>query len=167
MREGKIPDGKRFLARFIEQPIAVAILILSVVILLVWIDQRDTRQSESISSSAERQISSQSNQSTPVSPTFSTGLATQSAGEGPAGSSQQAPGLGGLLAGLEAKVEADPGNIGNQKLLVQTYKELGMRDKALAKIRGLIKNHPDNESLNQILESILGKGEPNQGKKDK
>lgn len=160
MVDEKIPDGKHFLARLIEQPVAVALLILSMVILLVWIDQRDTRQIESISASAAKQISSRSNQSTFITPNFSAGLATPSAGSSVDSSQEDnmpAPGLGGLLAGLEAKVKADPGNIANQKLLAQTFNELGMRDKALEHIRELIKTHPDDASLNQILESILGK----------
>ena len=39
--------------------------------------------------------------------------------------SQKAPMLVNLVGGLEAKVAADPGNIGNQILLAQTYAEVG------------------------------------------
>ena len=39
--------------------------------------------------------------------------------------------LSGLVAGLEKKVAANPGNIDQQLLLAQTYKELGSRDKGV------------------------------------
>ena len=66
-----------------------------------------------------------------------------------------APGLDSLVAGLEAKVKADPANTGNRILLAQTYNELGMKDKAVTELRALHKQEPDNIRIETVLASIL------------
>jgi tetratricopeptide (TPR) repeat protein len=66
-----------------------------------------------------------------------------------------APGLDSLIAGLEAKVKADPKNVGNRVLLAQTYNELGMRDKAVTELRALHKQEPENLRVDMVLASLL------------
>jgi len=66
-----------------------------------------------------------------------------------------APGLVDLLAGLEAKVKADPANIGNRILLAQTYQELGQREKALKEARDIAEKNPSHPRARMVLASIL------------
>lgn len=66
--------------------------------------------------------------------------------------------LSGLVAGLEKKVAANPGNIEQQLLLAQTYNELDNRDKSLALLRKLNKNSPNNAQVKITLATVLMKG---------
>lgn len=74
---------------------------------------------------------------------------------------QEAPAqsLGGLVAGLEKKVAANPENIDQQILLAQTYNELDSRDKSLKLLRALNKQSPKNAQVKITFATILMKSE--------
>jgi cytochrome c-type biogenesis protein CcmH/NrfG len=74
--------------------------------------------------------------------------------------------LGGLVAGLEKKVAANPGNIDQQLLLAQTYNELDNRDKSLKLLRSLNKQSPKNAQVKITLATILMKSEDKQELKE-
>ena len=63
--------------------------------------------------------------------------------------------LSGLVAGLEKKVAANPGNIDQQLLLAQTYKELDNRDKSIKLLSALNKSAPNNAQVKIIFATIL------------
>jgi cytochrome c-type biogenesis protein CcmH/NrfG len=74
--------------------------------------------------------------------------------------------LGGLVAGLEKKVAANPENIDQQILLAQTYNELDNRDKSLKLLRTLNKQSPKNAQVKITLATILMKSEDKQELKE-
>lgn len=71
-------------------------------------------------------------------------------------------GLGGLVAGLEKKVAANPDNIDQQLLLAQTYKELDNRGKAITLLQTLNKRVSKNAQVKFTLAKILMSGENKQ-----
>lgn len=74
--------------------------------------------------------------------------------------------LGGLVAGLEKKVAANPENIDQQLLLAQTYSELDNREKSIKLLRALNKKSPKNAQVKITFATILMKGEDKQELKE-
>ena len=74
-----------------------------------------------------------------------------------AGGQPQAPSLDELLPGLEAKVAANPNDVGLHVLLAQTYDELGQPAKAVADLQRLHKKLPQNGEISLALAKILMK----------
>ena len=149
----------------IKQPFTIAIAIIAVAILIIWANQKPSSESGEIVQSGQ-DAGEVANSADPISlkpPT--TANAGQNTPRIVANMNQQqqspgsvsAPGLEGLLKGLEDKVAADPTNINNRLLLAQTYNELGMQDKALTELRSLQKDNPENGRVNLVLGSILSK----------
>jgi cytochrome c-type biogenesis protein CcmH/NrfG len=66
--------------------------------------------------------------------------------------------LSSLVAGLERKVAANPGNIDQQLLLAQTYNELDNREKSLKLLQALNKQAPANAQVKVTLATVLMKG---------
>lgn len=63
--------------------------------------------------------------------------------------------LGDLLPGLEAKVAANPKDVGQRLLLAQTYGELGQREKSIKELRILRKADPKNTQVTIYLATAL------------
>lgn len=76
----------------------------------------------------------------------------------PAMQEPEALSLSGLVAGLEKKVAANPGNIDQQLLLAQTYNELDNRAKSLNLLNSLRKRFPGNVQVKITQASILMTG---------
>jgi len=74
--------------------------------------------------------------------------------------------LGGLVAGLEKKVAANPENIDQQLLLAQTYNELDNRAKSLKLLHSLIKQAPKDAQVKITLATILMTGSDKQELKE-
>jgi len=74
--------------------------------------------------------------------------------------------LGGLVAGLEKKVAANPENIDQQLLLAQTYKELDNRSKSLNLLHSLNKQAPKNAQVKITLATVLMTGDDKQELKE-
>jgi cytochrome c-type biogenesis protein CcmH/NrfG len=70
-----------------------------------------------------------------------------------------APVLTELVAGLEAKIAADPENVGHKILLAQTYNEIGKRKEGIALLRELRNANPDTTRITLVLASLLTGGE--------
>lgn len=70
-----------------------------------------------------------------------------------------APVLTELVTGLEAKIAADPENVGYKILLAQTYNEIGKRAEGIALLRELHDVNPDTSRVTLVLVSILAGGE--------
>jgi cytochrome c-type biogenesis protein CcmH len=71
-------------------------------------------------------------------------------------------GLGGLVAGLEKKVAANPENIDQQLLLARTYEELGERTKGLKLLRSLQQQNANNPDVKFTLAALLMTGSDKQ-----
>lgn len=150
---------------FVKQPffVAIVLVIVAVAILIVAQEpQKNDEQAMASNESNEAATPGDINLKPPT--TAGAGQNTPKIVQSMAGAQQQqgqqgqvsAPGLESLVAGLEKKVEADP-SLSNRLLLAQTYNELGMQDKALAGMRELQKEHPDNGRVNLILSSMLSR----------
>ena len=74
--------------------------------------------------------------------------------------------LGGLVAGLEKKVAANPDNIDQKILLAQTYSELDNRSKSINLLRALNKQAPKNAQVKITFATILMKSEDKQELKE-
>lgn len=74
--------------------------------------------------------------------------------------------LGGLVAGLEKKVAANPENIDQQLLLAQTYSELDNRAKSIKLLRALNKQAPKNAQVKITFATILMKSDDKQELKE-
>jgi len=74
--------------------------------------------------------------------------------------------LSGLVAGLEKKVAANPGNIDQQLLLAQTYNELDNRAKSLDLLRSVNKQAPKHVQVKITLATVLMTGTDKQELKD-
>ena len=74
--------------------------------------------------------------------------------------------LGGLVAGLERKVAANPDNIDQQLLLAQTYSELDNRAKSIKLLRALNKQAPKNAYVKMTFATILMKSNDRQELKE-
>lgn len=89
------------------------------------------------------------------SPVPASSAANSAAGAG------NAPMLESLVAGLEAKVKADPGNTDNQLLLAQTYAELGRQEDALNLIKQVRGAAEGNARVRLVSAMVLMKsGDP-------
>jgi predicted Zn-dependent protease len=181
-------NQKSFLAGLISNPTSFSILILSAVILIVWLDQRGsgnqtggtaaTLSAPIANTQMVPTLSAKSGQSDGLPPISLKGpsinpndtpqiLNTMGASEtGDTAGKLQAPDLGGLLGGLEAKVKADPGNVGKRLLLAQTYNELGMADKALTELREMQKQDAENGRVNLILAQVLSSSDKEEDVKE-
>ncbi len=144
--------GKTLLNSLARNPTSVAILVLSLVIVLVWLDMR--QQGSHVTSSGSPSTMMPPTGMGSAQPKIMQQFGAASPAPGGADSSA-APSLDGLVAGLEAKVKQDPTNISNRLLLAQTYKELGMKDKALAELRALQKDNPEHGRVKLVLASLL------------
>ena len=154
--------NKNFASSIVKQPFTMAIAIIAIAILIIWANQKpatdaqSTAQDDAVSSNATSesiQLKPPANNAGQDTPRIVANMNQQQ--QAPGGVS--APGLEGLVKGLEDKVAADPTNVNNRLLLAQTYNELGMRDKALTEMRSLQKDNPDNGRVNLVLGSILSK----------
>jgi tetratricopeptide (TPR) repeat protein len=165
-----LPNEKSFIANLISNPTSFSILVLSAVILIVWLDQRQPQTMSNAASSvsvtqAKTMDPDQSDSKSTITlkpPSFNAGNTPKilnTMGDNKQPGKLQAPDLGGLLAGLEAKVAADPSNIGKRLLLAQTYNELGMVDKSLTELRKLQTEEPENNRVNLVLSSVLSKSD--------
>lgn len=169
-------NGDSIITKAFRHPVSFALLVLSVVILLVWIDQRDSSvvtQQRPVAPVSGNQTTAAPVPAAPIPATGSQGSLPsdvawvgneqpkimQQLGAAKPGGAVQVPGLAGLLKGLEDKVKAAPGNLSNHLLLAQTYRELGMGDKAIVSLRELKKDHPDHPRLNLILASLLSRSD--------
>lgn len=74
--------------------------------------------------------------------------------------------LGGLVAGLEKKVAANPENVDQQLLLAQTYSELDNRTKSIKLLRALYKQAPKNAQVKITFATILMKSDDKQELKE-
>jgi len=159
--------NQSFASSIIKQPFAIAIAIIGIAILIIWANQKpspDSNQTTAQSGQDTGESGNTASESMQLKPptTVNSGQNTprivanmnqqqQSPG------SVSAPGLEGLVKGLEDKVAADPTNVNNRLLLAQTYNELGMQDKALTEMRSLLKDNPDNGQVNLVLGSMLSR----------
>ena len=164
-----LSEEKSFLANLVSNPTSFSILVLSAVILIVWLDQRQphtaaVQANPGVSAPGKTMnggpSSGLANSIALTAPAFNSGntpqiLNTMGSNEKP--DKLPAPDLSGLLAGLEAKVAANPEDTGKRLLLAQTYNELGMVDKALKTLRKLQTEQPDNTSIQLVLAEILSK----------
>lgn len=149
------------IVKAIRHPFSVAILILSIVILIVWSDQRATSKKdmpEPTTGSAQNDIKlspptlANSGRDVPK-------IVQQMGGNTGQAGSGSAPGLESLIGGLEAKVKADPDNLGNRILLAQTYNQLGLTEKAMKELRAVQVLDPKNIQANLVLGSLLSESE--------
>ena len=158
---------QNFASSILKKPFTVAIVIVAIAILIIWANQKPSKSSSETTTQSGQgsgDMASSANDSIQLKPP-STATADQNTPRIVANMNQQqkspgsvsAPGLEGLVKGLEDKVAADPTNINNRLLLAQTYNELGMQDKALTELRSLQKDNPDNGRVNLVLGSILSK----------
>lgn len=145
----------------IKQPFVIAIVLVVVAVTIVWATQKSstTTDESGIAGNENTQGDTGGIQLRPPT-TASAGQNTPKIVQSMSGQQKEgqvtAPGLESLVAGLEKKVEADP-SVSNRLLLAQTYNELGMQDKALAGMRELQKENPDNGRVNLILSSMLSR----------
>jgi cytochrome c-type biogenesis protein CcmH/NrfG len=63
--------------------------------------------------------------------------------------------LADLLPGLEAKVAANPKDVGQRLLLAQTFNELGQRDKGIRELRIIHRAEPKNTEVTILLGAAL------------
>lgn len=128
----------------------VAVVMLVIVAILVFIYEGD--------GDAPVPEASPLNSAPNFAPAVTQPITTQPAAEmstQAAGSTQVAPILGDLVVRIEAKVKADPSDVGNQILLAQTYAELGRTDEGVAILRGIAPGRPGTERVNVVLASLL------------
>lgn len=169
-------NQKSFIANLISNPTSFSILVLSVVILIVWLDQRGSGKEQvatmqapvANTKMAPAMPAGQGDKLPPISlkgpsmnPSDTPQILGQMGSENEAGAAGKlaAPDLGGLLSGLEAKVKADPTDLGKRLLLAQTYNELGMGDKALTELRTMHEQDASNARVNLILAQVLSSSE--------
>jgi len=76
----------------------------------------------------------------------------------PPATSPNAGNLADLLAGLEAKVVANPDNVDQRVLLAQTYGELGQRDKSIKELRTAHRAAPQDARITILLATALMDG---------
>jgi cytochrome c-type biogenesis protein CcmH/NrfG len=151
-----------FAASLIKRPAVIAIVLITVAVVVIFINEKPGLSDAGQASSSVQNAGSITN---PDAPNAEAQLKPQMPGANTprivANMNQQreggvsAPGLENLVKGLEDKVAADPTNVNNRLLLAQTYNELGMQDKALTEMRSLQKENPENGRINLILGSIL------------
>lgn len=147
-------------ASFLKQPFVIAIGLIVIALIIIWANQEPSATKSQGASSEEAAAEGQEIKLKPPT-TASAGQNTPKIVQSMSSSEQQegrvtAPGLESLVAGLEAKVKADP-SVSNRLLLAQTYNELGMQDKALTGIRELQKENPEDGRVNLVLSSMLSR----------
>lgn len=76
-------------------------------------------------------------------------------GAGESGGAAKHPSISQLLAGLEAKVKANPGDASQRTLLAQSYAELGERDKSIEQYRIVHKQRPQDTQVTIHLATVL------------
>ncbi|NOZ54726.1 MAG: hypothetical protein GXP08_16585 [Gammaproteobacteria bacterium] len=159
----------------VKYPFSIAMFIIVIVIFIVWLNQKDNAATDSslLSISPEAGMVAEPSATTPGNFQLKAPSAVTGAGRNTpnivenmnrnrmAGSvgAVSAPGLGGLLSGLEDKVKSEPGNINNRLLLAQTYNELGLQDKALVELRDMWRENPEHVRVNLVLASILSQSD--------
>lgn len=146
---------------FLKQPFFIAILLVVVAVVILLATQSPSKTGEEAMAPEQTAESAEGAIKLKPPTTASAGQNTPKIVQSMTGTQQKqgqvsAPGLESLVAGLEKKVEADP-SISNRLLLAQTYNELGMQDKALAGMRELQKENPDNGRVNLVLSSMLSR----------
>jgi cytochrome c-type biogenesis protein CcmH/NrfG len=152
--------GKTFLNSLVRNPTSVAILVLSLVIVLVWLDMRQQGpHSDAMPGAPVGMMKPAGPGMGQAQPRIMQQFGAENATPGEANGGGAAPSLDGLVAGLEAKVKEDPSNLSNRLLLAQTYKELGMRDKALKEMRTLQTDNPEQGRVRLILASLLSQSD--------
>jgi predicted negative regulator of RcsB-dependent stress response len=157
----------------VKQPFFIAIVLIALAIGIIWATQKPSTSVDQ-SSVAAGDSTNPANADGDFSgiqlkppTTASAGQNTPSIVQSMAGAPEEkkgrvtAPGLESLVAGMEAKVAADP-TVNNRMLLAQTYNELGMQDKALTALRDLKKENPKNGRISLILSSILSRSNDEQ-----
>jgi cytochrome c-type biogenesis protein CcmH/NrfG len=76
-------------------------------------------------------------------------------GAGESGGQAKLPSISQLLAGLEAKVKANPNDANQRTLLAQSYAELGERDKSIEQYRIVHKQTPQDTQVTIHLATVL------------
>lgn len=155
---------KILLETFLRQPLSFSILVLSIVIVVIYVDYRGLVKAQNpqtiAAESATENLAGGSGSMgfVPRAPDLSESGRNQPKlvdNLGAAANTGAAPGLEGLIQGLEAKVAADPKDIGKRVLLAQTYRELGMAEKSLDTLTALLKEFPDNLRVKLVMASVL------------
>jgi predicted Zn-dependent protease len=136
--------------------IGAAVLVAAAVFVFVYEDKDSSTAppSAAVESTTPGQVSAPESdqQQAPMPPIVP--LASPGTGMGPA-SDQAAPGLGDLVGRIEAKVKADPNNVGNRILLAQTYGEIGRLDEGISELRKLYAEKLDTGRVDMVLASLL------------
>lgn len=152
-------DKKSAISTAVQNPLSIALIIFTLVIAFIWMDYRSILKEQSAQNPSLGDMSGSAGPGgfKMAPPDLSRSGAGQpkimdSLG---GGESAAAPGLDGLIAGLEEKVKSDPSNVGKRILLAQTYKELGMLDKSITSLRQLNKEFPKHDRIKLVITSIL------------
>lgn len=159
-KESLLASNTSLWVKSVQHPFSFAVLVLSLVILLVWWDQRvPTDQRQAMPGGAETQTMAPINLSPPN--TSNSGRTQPKVLDNLNGGSQrQAAGaIGDLVSRLEEKVKSEPGNSANRLLLGQTYKELGRVDEAKKVLGALRKDDPENTRALMVLASIFSQSD--------
>ena len=154
-------DEQKDATSLLKQPFIIAIALIVVAIVIIWATQKPTATDDQSSAADSAEMSADGIKLKPPT-TLGAGQNTPKIVQSMTDPQQQkegrvtAPGLESLVAGMEQKVAADP-TVSNRLLLAQTYNELGMQDKALAGMRELQKEKPDDGRVSLVLSSMLSR----------
>lgn len=155
-------DEQKEATSLLKQPFVIAIALIVVAIVIIWASQKSAPSSnqESVANNSESEAAGPGIQLKPPT-TAGAGQNTPKIVQSMEQPQEKegrvtAPGLESLVAGMEKKVAADP-TVSNRLLLAQTYNELGMQDKALAGMRELQKENPEDGRVNLVLSSMLSR----------
>lgn len=168
-------SAKSLLSSVVRNPLSFSIIVLSLVILIVWIDYRTSIGSTSDVSSADISTLGQKSMGSGQ-PTDNSGsnIVLSPPSMANSGRSQPkivdqfgsdtntqspVPAIEALVDGLETKVKSDPQNISNRILLAQTYRELGRLSDATQELRTIREMDPTHGRANLVLASILSQSE--------
>jgi cytochrome c-type biogenesis protein CcmH/NrfG len=146
-------------ASLMKQPFVIAIALVIVALIIVLVSQKSTTPDNQGQAATDNAGAEGIKLKPPT--TASAGQNTPKIVQSMSSAGQKegqvaAPGLESLVSGLEQKVKADP-SVSNRLLLAQTYNELGMQDKALAGMRELQKENPEDGRVNLVLSSMLSR----------
>ncbi|MFV2056159.1 MAG: tetratricopeptide repeat protein [Thiohalomonadales bacterium] len=147
-------DKKSAISTVFQNPLSIALMIFTIVIVLIWMDYRSILKEQPVSVSSPSGMDTQGFALTPPNlgqPATQQPKILDTLG----GNTSNAPGLDGLISGLEAKVKSDPRDVGKRILLAQTYKELGMIDKSLTALRQMIQEFPAEDRVKLVMASVL------------
>lgn len=152
----------------LRQPLAIAVLLLTVVIIVIYLDYRSQHTAGNGANMAMN-----GNTSAPMGGSTFMPKPPNMANAGQnmpqivqdmgGASPNAAPNLGGLLKGLEDKVAANPNDVGKRILLAQTYRELGKADESMKTLQKLREDFPDNVRVKLVTASVLSQQD---GEKD-